>query len=54
MMLRLSFDRSDDADALERAVGTVLDRGARTADIAAPGSTPVSTKEMGEAVLDAL
>ncbi len=54
LMLRLSFDRPDDADTLERAVGTVLDQGARTADIAAPGSTPVSTKEMGEAVLDAL
>ncbi|MBM3506609.1 MAG: 3-isopropylmalate dehydrogenase [Alphaproteobacteria bacterium] len=57
MMLRYSFDRSDDADLVERAVGNVLDAGARTRDILQPGKRLVSTKEMGEAVvteLDAL
>ncbi len=54
MMLRLSFDRADDAALLEAAVARALNAGARTADIAAPGSTPVSTREMGDAVLAAL
>ena len=54
MMLRLTFNRPVDADLLEKAVGTVLAAGARTADIAAPGATRLSTQEMGDAVLDAL
>ena len=36
MMLRLTLDRPDDADLLERAVDTALAGGARTADIAEP------------------
>ena len=54
MMLRMTFDRPDDAELLERAVGTALAAGARTADIAEPGTTKLSTREMGDAVLNAL
>jgi 3-isopropylmalate dehydrogenase len=54
MMLRLSLDRPDDADRVERAVRAVLARGLRTADIATEGTTLVGTREMGEAVAAAL
>ena len=37
MMLDLSFGRTEAARAIERAVETALDDGARTADIAAQG-----------------
>jgi 3-isopropylmalate dehydrogenase len=54
MMLRLTLDRPDDAELLEKAVQAVLGVGARTADIAEPGTTKLSTAEMGDAVLRAL
>ncbi len=54
MMLRLTLNRPDDADLLERAVQTALGAGARTADIAEPGTRKLSTIEMGDAVLSAL
>ena len=54
MMLRLTLNRPDDADLLEKAVGTALPAGARTADIAEPGATRLSTEQMGDAVLNAL
>jgi 3-isopropylmalate dehydrogenase len=54
MMLRMTLNRPDDADLLERAVDTALAAGARTADIAEPGATKLSTQEMGDAVLAAL
>jgi 3-isopropylmalate dehydrogenase len=54
MMLRLTLDRPDDADLLEKAVGAALAAGARTADIAEPGATRLSTEQMGDAVLNAL
>ena len=50
MMLRYSFDMGAQADMLEQAVQNVLDKGIRTADIAAEGSTIVGTTEMGDAV----
>ncbi len=50
MLLRHSLGREDDADLIERAVGNVLDRGLRTADIAQPGLTAVSTEGMGRAI----
>jgi len=37
MMLKYSFDMSDEADCIENAVSRVLDAGYRTADIM-PGS----------------
>ena len=54
MMLRLSFERPDDADLVEGAVARALDTGARTADVAEPGTPPVSTRAMGDAVIAAL
>ncbi len=51
MMLRYSFGEAALAGRIETAVGKVLDDGLRTADIAAKGSRPVSTAEMGDAVL---
>jgi 3-isopropylmalate dehydrogenase len=59
MMLRYSFGLEKEAAALETAVGTVLDSGLRTADIAGRDGTGGSekiagTKEMGAAVLKAL
>jgi 3-isopropylmalate dehydrogenase len=54
MLLRLTLKRPADAALLERAVGQVLASGVRTADIAEPGVKPISTREMGDAVLSAL
>jgi 3-isopropylmalate dehydrogenase len=54
MMLRMTLDRPDDAALLEKAVDTALAAGARTADIAEPGATRLSTQQMGDAVLSAL
>jgi 3-isopropylmalate dehydrogenase len=54
MMLRLTMNRPEDADLLEKAVATALAGGARTADIAEAGARKLSTLEMGDAVLTAL
>ncbi len=54
MMLRHSLGEPEHAARIERAVGQVLERGLRTADIAAAGETPVGTREMGDAVVEAL
>jgi len=54
MMLRMTLDRPDDADLLEKAVDAALANGARTADIAEPGVSKLSTRQMGDAVLNAL
>jgi len=54
MMLRMTLNRPDDADLLEKAVHSALDAGARTADIAEAGAKKLSTAEMGDAVLSAL
>ncbi len=50
MLLRYSLDQDEDADLIETAVGNVLERGLRTADILHPGQTEVSTKGMGQAI----
>ncbi|HVI06911.1 MAG TPA: 3-isopropylmalate dehydrogenase [Candidatus Binatia bacterium] len=49
MLLRHSFQLEREADCIEKAVTSVLDRGARTADIARAGKA-ISTSEMGERV----
>ncbi|PHX37705.1 3-isopropylmalate dehydrogenase [Pseudomonas sp. NZIPFR-PS2] len=54
MMLRYSFNLSDAADAIEKAVSLVLDQGLRTGDIWSQGCTKVGTQEMGDAVVAAL
>jgi len=53
MMLRYSLGQAGLAKAIESAVGAVLDRGLRTADIAAGGDS-VGTAQMGDAVVAAL
>jgi 3-isopropylmalate dehydrogenase len=55
MALRYSFDLGDEATRVEKAVEKVLADGLRTADLMGPdGGTPVSTTQMGDAVLAAL
>ncbi|QYX57416.1 3-isopropylmalate dehydrogenase [Roseovarius sp. SCSIO 43702] len=55
MALRYSFDKGDEAARLEAAVETVLAEGKRTADLLGPeGGTPISTSEMGDAIIGAL
>ena len=52
MALRYSFDAGEAADRLERAVEQVLAQGTRTADLIGPaGGTPVSTTQMGDAIV---
>jgi len=54
MALRYSLNCGAQADKVEQAVQDVLAQGIRTADIASPGSTLVSTSGMGDALLSAL
>ena len=54
MLLRMTLNRPEDADLLEKAVQSALASGARTADIAERGARTLSTADMGEAVLSAL
>lgn len=52
MALRYSFDQKEEAARLERAVEAVLAKGIRTADLMqADGGKPVSTTEMGDAII---
>lgn len=54
MMMRYSLAAPEAAEAIERAVNEVLDKGLRTADIFSDGMRQVTTEEMGRAVLAAL
>ena len=55
MALRYSFDQGVEADRLEKAVETVLADGLRTADLLGQeGVAPVSTSQMGDAIIAAL
>jgi 3-isopropylmalate dehydrogenase len=54
MLLRDSLGRREAGDAVEGAIRDVVAAGIRTADCAAPGVPPVSTRAMGDAVLEAL
>ena len=54
MMLRYTFGRADVAEAIECAVGKVLDAGLRTGDIMTPGCRLVGTAGMGDALCEAL
>lgn len=51
MMLRFSFGMTEEADAVEAAVSSVLDAGLRTADIMSEGCTRLGCKAMGDAIL---
>ncbi|MDQ0393625.1 3-isopropylmalate dehydrogenase [Labrys monachus] len=54
MMLRYSFGLENHAARVEEAVGSVLRDGYRTGDIMQPGSRLVGTREMGDAVVEAV
>ena len=55
MALRYSFDQGAEADRLEAAIEKVLADGLRTADLLGEeGASPVSTAEMGDAIVAAL
>jgi 3-isopropylmalate dehydrogenase len=54
LALRHTFDAPAEADLLERAVKATVARGVRTADIKGSETRAVSTREMGDAVLDSL
>ncbi len=51
MALRYSFDMGQEADAIDRSIANVLDKGLRTGDIMQPGMTKAGTAEMGKAIL---
>jgi len=50
MMLRYSFARIKEAEAIEQAIATVLEQGYRTQDIANGETKVVSTTEMGDLI----
>jgi 3-isopropylmalate dehydrogenase len=54
MMLRYTFNQSEAAERIERAVQAVLAQGLRTADIYQDGCQKVGCRAMGDAVLAAL
>ncbi|MGZ5584822.1 MAG: isocitrate/isopropylmalate family dehydrogenase, partial [Usitatibacter sp.] len=54
MMFRYTFARADLAARIEKAVRAALASGLRTGDIASPKAKPVTTAEMGAAVVKAL
>ena len=51
MMLRYTFDLKKEADEIENAINSVLDKGYRTADIMSEGCMQVGCKKMGELIL---
>lgn len=52
MLLRYSFDMDREADAVEKAVQTVLTEGYRTGDITSEGCTRVGTCKMGDLIAE--
>ena len=54
MMLKYSFDMSEDAVLIEQTVQNVLFKGFRTPDIKQDNQNAVTTKEMGKAVVEEL
>ena len=54
MMLKYSFNCSEGAEKIERAMAKVLEEGYRTGDIMEPGKKLVGTEEMGNLVCEKL
>jgi len=54
MMFRYAFERTAEADAIERAVDAVLAEGWRTPDIAKSGDKLIGTKKMGELIRESI
>ena len=53
MALRYSFGLVKQADMVDKAIANVLADGLRTKDIASNGQTPISTTQMGDAIVTA-
>jgi 3-isopropylmalate dehydrogenase len=51
MALRYSFNLQELANRIDAAIAKVLEKGLRTRDIEAPGSTVISTRAMGDAIV---
>lgn len=54
MMLKYSFNLSDESDAIEHAIESVLSGGFRTGDIYTAGTTLLGTREMTQKIMKAL
>ncbi|WP_163536641.1 3-isopropylmalate dehydrogenase [Gracilibacillus sp. YIM 98692] len=54
MMLRYSFDKNEEASAIDKAVEDVLNQGYHTADLQNENGTLVNTKEMTELIVKAI
>ncbi|MGB2602577.1 MAG: 3-isopropylmalate dehydrogenase [Candidatus Sulfotelmatobacter sp.] len=54
LLLRHSFQLEREAGCIEEAINGVLNRGARTADLARRGEAPTSTSVMGQQVVEAV
>lgn len=54
MLLRHSLGLHEEADALDAAIAAAIAAGARTADIARDGETPISTTEMTDRIVAAI
>lgn len=54
MLLRHSLKLEEEAHAVEQAIQTVISDGARTADIATGGVTPLNTEQMTDRIVAAL
>ena len=54
MMLKYSFKLDKEAEAIEKAVTSILEAGYRTADIMSEGMKAVGTKQMGKLICDAI
>jgi len=54
MMLKYTFGHSEAANAIEKAISTVLEKGIFTADLTDQNKPAVDTKTMGDAILNEL
>ena len=52
LLLRLGLQLPDAAGAVDDAIASALDSGARTQDLARPGEASIGTKEMGTRIVD--
>lgn len=52
MLLRHSLEQPEAAELVERSVDDVVERGARTADLAHHGERPLTTGEMGDRIVE--
>lgn len=54
MMMRYSFAYENEANAIEKSIENVLNKGLRTSDIAKPGENKISCSQMGDAIIKEL